>query len=419
MVDPKFRVYSISGLRISIGFLFLLVGLLNILFIDSNHQAGVLFPLPYFVTTGLPPALFGLGILLHTLLTSFKFTITRKNSIIHIETKFIFRKTREIPLEEIHSVKLGDTRNRYKYVLFGIWFIYVIFTLKSGMHQLNVTYGAIMIVSGVTVLLLNCLLIIYTRKEITLETEQGRIWANVTKLDLKKLQEIFQMPSIQTKNAIFYQIADYTLLGIGGLFIGLAFLIYFILPFSTFVDIFLLIYGVKICLSTFQNAWGTLTFVKEKDDILIHTKGPLRETIYFAKNHLEFEITKRFKPIHPIELGIIGFLGFQTTYATIRAIILADIWFIFQALALTSIIIGSILVILFRLKNYLSASPNIQFPLSSTQKTPLFKVPQPSNFFEDIVKFSQVKMLYFRVSFIFFMIFVPLLAFTLAYPILL
>ena len=58
MVEDSYRIYSIAIIRIIIGFAFLLIGALNIIFIDSAHQVGVLIPLPYFVTTGLPPAVY-------------------------------------------------------------------------------------------------------------------------------------------------------------------------------------------------------------------------------------------------------------------------------------------------------------------------------------------------------------------------
>ena len=96
-----------------------------------------------------------------------------------------------------------------------------------------------MVGSGSVVLILCLIFLIHTRKEITLETEQGRIWANITKINILKLQTILQLPSFKSENSKKYEINDYKMLGIGGLFLLLASLIYFILPFSTFVDLFL------------------------------------------------------------------------------------------------------------------------------------------------------------------------------------
>ena len=421
MEENEYHVYSISITRIVMGFIFLLIGAANVLLIDSDHQAGVLFPLPYWVTTGLPPALFGIGIFLHTLLTSFKFKIMQVKDEILWERKFILRKTQMIPINSIYSVKMGDTRNRFKYAIFGLWFLYVLFTLESGFHQLNDTYAAVLIFSGIAVFILSLLLLVCTRKEITLETDQGRIWAIITKINMVKLANVLQLPSFQAGESKKYKINDYKMLTIGILFIGLAFLIYFVLPFSTFIDIFLLIYGIKLVLSTLQNSWGTITEVKENSNLLIHTKGALRETVYFSKNDAELNPIRKFKVIHLFELAFIGFLFFQTIYSTVRNLFLADILYILQGTLVTALILISLVAIIFRLRTYLPTSGNKYIPHPIPHERPLHKAKKwepkgDSGFFEDIVKFSQVKAFYYRLIFFFTALFLPLIVFTLGYP---
>lgn len=418
MPENKYQIYSVSVSRILIGLAFLFIGALNIIFIDSTHQAGVLFPLPYFVTTGLPPALFGLGILLHTLVTSCKFTIMRVENDIHVEEKFIFRKNWTIMTKDLSSIKFGDTKNRYKYAILGLWMVYVIFTLKSGLHQLNALYGGIMISSGVVVFLLCLLLLFCKRKEFVVETTQGRIWANLSKLDIQKLREIFQLPDIQIKKSATFNIRDYTSLTIGGFFIITSLLIYFLLPFSTFVDLFLLIYGLKLILAHLQNSWGTLTYFQNESNLILYNKGPFQETLLFAKNIEELKHIKQFKPLHPFELAIIAFLAFQTIYATIRAAFIDDTIFFFQSLLLTTSILFALAIIIFRLLNYLPISRNTYFPLliSLPAQTPDLKQKSNSSYLENLVKFSQIKAFYARIIFLFIVIFTPLLIFTFAYP---
>jgi len=422
MEAQSYSIYSISLSRIVLGLLFLLVGALNIIFLDSNHEAGVLFPLPYFVWTGIPPAFFGLGILFHTLFTSFKFTISRVKREIQLEEKFIFRRLKTIPIGEIQAIKLGDTKTRYKYALLGLWLVYVLFTLESGFHQLNSLYAAVMVGSGITVLILSLLLIVLTRKEVTLETQGLRLWANITQVNLSKLTQILQIPNYKPEKSDQYRLNDYEMLTIGGLFIGLFFLIYFLFPFSTFVDIFLLIYGIKLVLATFQNSWGTLTKIKINSNVLIHMKGPLYERIYYFKNGSDLTSLRKFKAIHPFELAIIGFLFFQTIYATIRSFFLIDWLFSIQALILTSCILFALAIIIFRLGNYLPFPVPTVLPLLHTEKAVITKKQEVkgrvANYFEDIVKFSQINAFYYRILFLLLLIFSPILIFTCCYPLL-
>jgi hypothetical protein len=337
---------------------------------------------------------------------------------IHVEEKFIFRKNWTIMTKDLSSIKFGDTKNRYKYAILGLWMVYVIFTLESGLHQLNALYGGIMISSGVVVLLLCFLLLFCRRKEFVVETTQGRIWANLSKLDIQKLREIFQLPVIQTKKSANFKIRDYTSLTIGGFFIIISLLIYFLLPFSTFVDLFLLIYGLKLILADFQNSWGTLTYFQNESNMIIHNKGPLQETLLFSKNIAEFKPIKKFKSLHPFELAIITFLSFQTIYATIRAAFIADTIFFFQSLLLTTFILFALAIIIFRLLNYLPISKNTYFPLliSLPAQTPDLKQKSTSSYLENLVKFSQIKAFYARIIFLFIVIFIPLLLFTFTYP---
>lgn len=420
MESQQHQVYSISVSRICLGLFFFIVGAINILFIDSNHQAGVLFPLPYFVTTGIPPALFGLGILFHTLLTSFKFTLRRVNSHIQMEEKFLFRKVKTLPIGEIQSIKLGDTTTRYKYALLGLWLVYIIFILESGFHQLNGLYGAIMIGSGITVLLLIFALVLITRKEVTLETQSGKIWANVTKIDMKQLCQVLQIPLPSPKKSDSSQFKDYKTLVIGLLFITLALFIYFVTPFGTFIDFFLLIYGTKLILATLQTAWGSFTVLQNDSHLLIRVQGVRYEKIYYFKDHSHQTPIRKFKAVHPLELAIIGLLSFLIIYATIRAAFLEAWVFFFQALLFTSCILFVIALYIFHLENYFIPSSTTTLRLPLSQETRALKgrasTPRFSNYLETIVKSSQINALYWRVGFLFLLIFVPLLIFSAFYP---
>jgi hypothetical protein len=418
----QYQIYSVSVSRICLGLLFLIIGAINIFFIESDHQAGVLFPLPYFVTTGIPPALFGLGILFHTLLTSFKFTLRRVNSHIQMEEKFVFRRVKTIPIGEIQSIKMGNTTTRYKYALLGLWLVYIIFTLESGFHQLNLLYTAIMIGSGLSVLVLIFMLVLITRKEITLETQNGKVWANVTKINVAQLCQVLQIPLIPPEKSQSSQIKDYETLVIGILFIGLAFFIYFIAPFETFIDFFLLIIGIKLLLATLQTAWGSFTMLQTESHLLIHVRGVRYEKFYYFKDHAHLTPSRKLKAIHPLELVIIGVLSFLTTYATIRAAFLEAWIFFFQALLFTSCILFAVALYIFRLENYLtpSSTTTLRFPLP--QGTRVLEgreaVHRLSKYLESIVKSSQINALYWRVGFFFLLILVPLLIFTTCYPIL-
>ena len=420
METQQYQVYSISVSRICLGLLFLLIGAINILFIDSNHEAGVLFPLPYFVTTGIPPALFGLGILFHTLLTSFKFTLRRVDSQIQLEEKFILRRVKTLPIAEIQAIKLGNTTTRYKYALLGLWLVYVLFTLESGVHQLNSLYRAIMIGSGITVLLLIFVLVLVTRKEVTLETRSGKVWANVTKIDMAQLCQILQIPLIPPEKAHSSQIKDYETLVIGILFVGLAVLIYFVAPFGTFIDFFLLIYGIKLILATLQTAWGSLTTIQNESHLLIRITGFRYEKVYYFKDSSHATPSRKLKAIHPLELVIIGVLSFLMIYATIRAAFLESWIFFFQALLFTACILFAVALYIFRLENYLipSSTSALRLPLPQGTRDPTGKASMHrlSNYLETIVKSSQVNAFYWRVGLLFLLIFVPLLIFTASFP---
>jgi len=420
-VEPQqYQVYSISVSRICLGLLFLIIGAINILFIDSNHQAGVLFPLPYFVTTGVPPALFGLGVLVHTLFTSFKFTLSRENSHIQMEEKFVFRKQKTVPMEEIQAIKLGDTTTRYKYALLGLWLVYVIFTLESGFHQLNFLYSTIMIGSGISVLPLIFLLVLVTRKEITLETRTGKVWANVTKLDLMQLSQVLQIPLTPPKKSQSYQFKDYETLVIGTLFIGLALLIYLVVPFGTFLDFFLLTYGTKLILATLQRAWGTFTTIQEEAHLLVRIQGFRYTKMYYFKEYPQPPSIRKLKAIHPFELAIIGVLFFLTIYATIRAAFLENWMFFLQALLFTSCILFAVTLYIFRLENYLTPTSNSSLRLPISQGTRALKKGESrrrlSKYLETIVQSSQINGFYWRLGFLFLLIFIPLLIFTAFFP---
>lgn len=424
MKGDAYEIYSISISRIIIGAIFLLVGAANVVLIDSAHQAGVLFPLPYWITTGIPPALFGLGILLHTLINSFKFTLSYAEGDICMVEKFLFRHTKCVELEEVQSIRFGNTRNRFKYAIFGLWVVYIYFTLESGLHQLNELYGAVMIASGLIVLVLVTLFVFLTRKEIVLETKNERIFAIVTKLDMEIVRQILQLPPTTSENSKSYKMNDYQMLGIGLLFILLGFLIYFVLPFSTFVDIFLWIYGMKLIFSVIHHSTGTFTVVNGESGNLIHQKGPLRETILFSKGNSELTAIKKFKPLHIVELPIIVFLCFQAIYATIRSVFLADAIFLLQSILITALIVFAFLVIILRLENYLPFPKKKYYPLPSGGDYPKQEQLKGSkhkftaNFFEEVVKYSQVNALYYRLAFVFGIILAPLLVFSLSYPIL-
>jgi len=418
-----YSIYSISILRIILGIGFFLVGVANIFLIDTSHEVGVLFSLPYYVTTGIPPALFGIGILLHTLFNSFKFTLSRVDGEIHLEEKFVFRRTKIVKMEEIQSIRLGDTRNRYKYAIFGLWLVYVIFTLKSGFHQLNDFYATVFITSGLIVLVLSTLFIFMTRKEIVLRTAIGQTFATVTKINLPIVREILQIPPETTEKSKTYRMNDYPILIIGLLFIGIAFIVYFILPFSTFIDIFLLIYGLKLIFSVINHSTGTITVTTNESEYLIHKKGPLRETIFLSKSNAACEPITKFKSIHLFELGIIAFLCFQVMYATIRAVFLADLIFVMEAVFLAFIILLSIGFIMFRLENYLHSKGHtfysLPIPLELVRWHETAKKQQSKEeFWEKIIKYSQTKALYYRLVFFFVVLIFPLIIFTLGYPVL-
>ena len=422
MEAQQYQVYSISVSRICLGLLFLIIGVINVLFIDSNHQAGVLFPLPYFVTTGIPPALFGLGILVHTLLTSFKFTLRRVNSHIQMEEKFVFRRLKTVPIGEIQAIKLGNTTTRYKYALLGLWLVYVIFTLESGFHQLNHLYGITMIGSGFTVLLLIFVLVLVTRKEVTLETRNEKLWANITKIDMVQLCQVLQIPLIPREKSQSSQIKDYETLVIGILFVSLAVLIYFVAPFGTFIDFFLLIYGIKLILATLQTAWGSLTTIQKESHLLIHIRGFRYEKLYYFKDVSQLTPSRKLKAIHPLELAIIGVLFFLSIYATIRAAFLENWIFFLQALLITSCILFAVALYIFRLENYFIPSTTSALRLPLPQGIKDLKreesVHRLSKYLETIVKSSQINAFYWRVGFLFLLIFVPLLIFTTSFPIL-
>jgi hypothetical protein len=375
------------------------------------------------VTTGIPPALFGIGVLLHTLFNSFKFTLSRVEGEIHLEEKFVFRYTTSVKMEEIQSIQLGNTRNRYKYAIFGLWLVYVIFTLMSGFHQLNDLYATVLIASGIIVLILSTLFIFMTRKEIVLETTNKHVFATVTKLDLPKVREILQIPPETSEHSKTYRMNDYPMLIIGLLFVGLAFLMYFFLPFSTYIDIFLLIYGLKLIFSVINHSTGVVTVTTNGSEYLIHKKGPLRETIFLSKANTEYKPITKFKAIHLFELAIITFLCFQAMYATIRAVFLADFIFVVEAVLLTFIILFSLGVIIFRQENYLHSRGQAFYPLpipvdfiAGRENTE--KLHAKTGFWEGIVQYSQIRTLYYRLVFFFAILILPLIIFTVGYPVL-
>ncbi len=420
MEPQKYQVYSISVSRICLGLLFLIIGAINILFIDSNHQAGVLFPLPYFVLTGIPPALFGVGILYHILFTSFKFTLSRVNSHIQVEEKFVFRRLKTLPIEEIQAIKLGDTTTRYKYALMGLWLVYVIFTLESGFHQLNLLYGIIMIGSGISVLVLIFLLVLATRKEVTIETQNRKVWANITKLDMIQLSQILQIPLNPPEKSQSYQFKDYETLVIGTLFVGLALLIHFVMPFGTFIDLFLLIYGTKLILGTLQTAWGSFTTIQEEAHLLVRIKGFRYNKMYYFKDISHRTPIRKLKAIHPLELAIIGVLFFLTINATLRAAFLENWMFFLQALLFTSCILFAVTLYIFRLENYLTPTSTSSLRLPIFQGTIALKRGESkrrlSKYLETIVQSSQINGFYWRLGFLFLLIFIPLLIFTAFFP---
>jgi hypothetical protein len=151
-------------------------------------------------------------------------------------------------------------------------------------------------------------------------------------------------------------------------------------------------------------------------------KGPLYERIYYFKNGSDLTSLRKFKAIHPFELAIIGFLFFQTIYATIRSFFLIDWLFSIQALILTSCILFALAIIIFRLGNYLPFPVPTVLPLLHTEKAVITKKQEVkgrvANYFEDIVKFSQINAFYYRILFLLLLIFSPILIFTCCYPLL-
>jgi hypothetical protein len=281
----------------------------------------------------------------------------------------------------------------------------------------------VLIASGIIVLILSTLFIFMTRKEIVLETTNKHVFATVTKLDLPKVREILQIPPETSEHSKTYRMNDYPMLIIGLLFVGLAFLMYFFLPFSTYIDIFLLIYGLKLIFSVINHSTGVVTVTTNGSEYLIHKKGPLRETIFLSKANTEYKPITKFKAIHLFELAIITFLCFQAMYATIRAVFLADFIFVVEAVLLTFIILFSLGVIIFRQENYLHSRGQAFYPLpipvdfiAGRENTE--KLHAKTGFWEGIVQYSQIRALYYRLVFFFAILILPLIIFTVGYPVL-
>ncbi|MHA1309329.1 MAG: hypothetical protein ACTSQO_00250 [Candidatus Helarchaeota archaeon] len=400
---------SISILRYIISICFIFIGLINILFLDSEHEAGVLFPLPYFVTTGVPPLIFGLFLLIHTIISTNFLKIENNGNEISITEKKIFTKVQTFKINEIKKIYLGNNKVKYKFVIFAIWMMYIYFTFISSFHQLNYSYQLILLSSSIVVFIINILILIYPRNKLVIENEEFRIWTKFSRGDFNKILEIMGIDQMEiNRNASVYKCHNFYRFIIGLIFILISiFEIYF--PFGTYIDFFSVILGIYLIISWYQNEFGNVK-IHHNENLYVNYNFLGFTSNIFIKDVKKINFTKNFKYIHPFLIGFISYIGLVTVYTFIYQILIFKFSF-YSLLYLAGISILIFLLIFDQTELIQYDNDRIEIPKIGAEKS-------HQSFWEIIIINNSVKSLYLRIAIILIIIFLPIFIQCIFFPIL-
>jgi len=406
-VENKISFFSIPIGRYIISLIFIVIGIINVLFLDSDHQAGVLIPLPYYVTTGIPPFLFGLAVLVHSIVSTNMVHIIHNETNIQISEKKIFTKTQSINNESINRIYLGNNETKYKFIVFGLWMSYIYFTFISGISQLDPIYGVVLIISSISIFIVNIIFLLCPRKKLVLENDEKRIWIKFNG-DLRKIIRIIGIKKNESKKTESYNHKNYLSLIIGCIFIIIP-IIMLIEPFGTYIGFFSFIFGIYLLISWLQRGYGNSQLNASSHFTELNQEFLTFKRFYYIKNHGQPKIMQGFKNYHPITLCFITYLGISTIIALIN-----QIW-IYQYF-LSSPIYVSIIIILSIMLLY---KYSIKIKINNlTLEIPLSKLDnKKTGFWKMIIQNNQESNFYFRLIIILIIIFLPIFIYSIYFPI--